>query len=328
MQAVPKAPQINGRSASGSFCKGKSSRAAKKARREQRATEAAACGDAEVDAEFEEQPFTQPARKQRREESPPSAPSADSKKQSQMPAPRGAPASKPKQTAAAELTPEELEARRTRDRAYAKTAYKKKIAAEAAPVLEGASVYDTTKTGKARKSERAKRDAKSYSVRRIADAVERVGGTRAQQAEALEDALNSKRLRNTAALVKGFSPAEAAAVALFHQKQMQVMLGRAAEAASGKPRANVDADRRGFIEAVCVAVAPSPEKVGSAPSLRARARAISGETARTEGRPRGFTRTVTLTGPPQGRGVGGLGRGSKNRKLKKNATMRLTQGWT
>ena len=89
----------------------------------------------------------------------------------------------------------------------------------------------------------------------------------------LKDALESKGLE-VQAHVAGYVKSEVAEVALFHQQQMARMLSRATETL--KKRGNVNSDRRGFVEAVGVAVAASPSKPGGdVPSLNARARVLS-----------------------------------------------------
>ena len=237
-------------------------------------------GDAFDDPDAEEPPLAQPARRQSRGE--PSRKSRRGEPEPWKPTPHGPPAAKPKQVPAANLSPTSLEKRHKRDRGYTHKASVKRAAAAAAEAIdnggEAVSVYATTKGGKPRTSKLAERCAKSYAIGKVAAAVESVGGGDREHAQVLEDALKSKRLRGATAHIEGYVGTEAVQVALYHQEQLRRMLGRAAQTLKQWGRA--DDDRRGFQEAVCVALAASPQKSsprGLVPSLATRARALSGE---------------------------------------------------
>eukprot|EP00966_Prymnesium_polylepis_P330743 7386355-Prymnesium_polylepis.1 len=196
------------------------------------------------------------------------------------PKPRGPPLRTPAQPPAAELLPDELEERRRRDRGYSKSSYEKQrdAATGELPPLPGPDVYRSTKTGRERKGgANAWAAGKKRYVDKIIDAVDDVGGTEELQSQALHDALEHPRLLKRARMA-GYRPSEEVEVALFQQQQMARAVERAGST-SGKKRGRADDDRRSFVEAVQVAVAPSPVKEGAAsavkvPSRRARARAL------------------------------------------------------
>ena len=197
------------------------------------------------------------------------------------PIPRGEPAAKRRQAPVAELSPASLEARRKRDRGYAKSAYARQTAAaEPLPAVDE-TAYAVTKTGKARSGLNAEKNAKQRNVAKLCDAVESLGGE-AQQVVSVRDAMQNKRLRRTA-VAAGFHSSEELHVALYNQQQQGRMLQRAL--ATEKPRGRADDDRRGFVESVILAQAESPPWCASkhapaggaiaAPSLAARARAAA-----------------------------------------------------
>jgi hypothetical protein len=196
---------------------------------------------------------------------------------------RGAPLEKHQRKLMHELSPEEQVARRERNRAYDKTSYLKKRAQPPAdlPAEDSpASIYAVKKNGTARKSQQAVYSAKARLVGGVAVAVQRIGDSPAAQGQLVQDALESDKLKEAAAHVRGFATTEQMQVALYHQQQLARMLERARETIK-KKKGRTNDDRRSFCETACVLVASSPQKQSPrgvpVPSLNARARALSTE---------------------------------------------------
>ena len=237
--------------------------------------------DAGGDAAAEEPP------KKRHKQAAPKAPERAQPKRShkpkrKRPVPRGPPQAKPAQQPAAELLPEELEARHARDNKKAKRSHEKKVDAAVGeiPPLPGQAVYRQTKTGRERKGgDHAIAAGKKRVVDKIIDAVDAVGGSDALQAQALQDALEHPRLRKRARMA-GYRPSEEVQVALFQQQQAARMVARASETA--KPRGVADADSRSFVESYDVATAASPSKGGATSGAK---RPSRNAIARASGRP-------------------------------------------
>ena len=116
--------------------------------------------DPAINPEVEEPPLAQPARKKSRGE--PTRHSTRGEPEKLKPKPRGPALEKSKRRPIDELSPDSKERRREKNRAYAKTSYKKRkqVDVEALPLDHGVSAYATTKTGKPRKNKRSERNAK------------------------------------------------------------------------------------------------------------------------------------------------------------------------
>ena len=144
--------------------------------------------------------------------------------------------------AASELSLEELQKRRKRNKQYSKDSYSRKKErssdADASPVeLGGEAAYGRTKTGKPRIASKAARaSAKSRAVAKVLGALESVGDE-AQQAQLLKDVSERKE---TVAKAAGYYPSEEVETALFEQGQHKKMPKRATSTES----AGVSDDRR------------------------------------------------------------------------------------
>ena len=111
------------------------------------------------------------------------------------PPPRGPPAANPTRVPAAELSPDSLEARRAKRRAYEKDHYRKQKAAAAATVELPSEPYTMTKTGKERKggkhAKHAKEAAKYRAISKLSNVLDSFGDE-SQQAQALKDLCESR----------------------------------------------------------------------------------------------------------------------------------------
>eukprot|EP00966_Prymnesium_polylepis_P251394 5812258-Prymnesium_polylepis.1 len=133
-------------------------------------------------------------------------------------------------------------------------------AAQPAEATPSASAFARTKGGKLRPEGAAVRRAESRAAAPLAKDIVRAGGPE-QQAAAIRLALDKEETKEAAKLlgVAGASEHRAAETIV---KQISRMLPRATS--TKKPRANMRADQAEWVEAVHVAIAPSPEKEATA----------------------------------------------------------------
>ena len=235
--------------------------------------------DAFDDPDADEQPLAAPARKRS------SGKHVRTTRHSEPTGPplRGPLLAKPKRKRMHELSQDEQDARREKNRGYDKASYLKKAEAQLPvdlPVDDSpAAIYATKKNGGLRKSQQAVYSAKARFVGEVAAAVQRIGDSPAAQGQLLQDTLEGK-LKAAAAHMPGFSSTEQMQVALYHQQQLTRMLERARETIK-KKKGGTNDDRQSFCVTACVLLASSPQKQSPrgvpVPSLTARARALCSE---------------------------------------------------